>query len=177
VAPLTKNNKLRPFTRDEVKLYLQWITDLNVVGDYVEIEEHTLADLLSEYDRTKWLGGDATYMIYENSNKEILGYAHWWKCDRYESHLEFGRVLLPEYRGHGLGTTFLREIIDTVFRTRDTLRLQSIAVVDHRVVLDQWSKVGIKIEGRLREFMTLRGMYVDCYIGSILRKEWKKYRK
>lgn len=165
---------LRPFTRNEVELYHDWLADQSVLGPFVETEHTSLEELLERFDLTGWDNPQETYRIYESMSGDKLGYAHWWKCDKYEPHIEFGRVLLPPYRGKGLGTGFLLDILETIFAGCDTDRIQAITAVDNQVVLHQWQQVGIQVEGTLRQFMTLRGAHVDCKIGSILRDEWQE---
>lgn len=164
--------RLRAFTRADVVLYHGWMTDPAVLGDHVEAETRSLDELLAEYEVTGFAGPEEWHYLYETAEGEPMGYAHWWRCDRFEPHLEFGRVLLPIFRDRGLGLPFLLDIIDKVYATRDNHRLQAITACGNERVVKQWEQAGIQREGRLRSFMRLKDEMVDCYIGSILREDW-----
>ena len=163
---------LRPFRREDVELYFTWMNDKNVLGDFVEREHDSLDTLLARFDETQFFGPEEWFYIWEGEDGSPMGFAHWWKCDKFEEHLEFGRILVPPYRGKGLGTEFLRQIVEKIFSTTSTNRVQAITACGNDVVLRQWARVGIQKEGVLRSFMTVKDTVVDCCIGSILREEW-----
>ncbi|MBX9689289.1 MAG: GNAT family N-acetyltransferase [Candidatus Obscuribacterales bacterium] len=165
--------RLRPFQRDELKYYDLWMASAEVCGPYVELEKHTLEELQADFDIDKWQSNRLRrWLLFNELDGALMGFAHAWEFEKYESHQEFGRILLPEYRGKGLGLPMLRLILDTIFDETKVDRLQTMTACDNEAVLKCWKNAGIRIEGRLREYMTLRGRYVDVFLGGILRKEW-----
>lgn len=164
---------LRPFKREELHFYDEWMSSAEVCGPYVELEKHTLAELEEDYDKDNWQSNRLRRWLVVDQNDTLMGFAHAWEFEKYETHQEFGRILLPQFRGQGLGVEMLRVILNTVFRETTVSRLQTMTACQNEAVLACWKKVGVQIEGRLREYMTLRGNLVDVYLGGILRREWQ----
>lgn len=170
---------LRPFLKKEVRLYKNWIEDPLVVGPHLSVENISLETLLKDFQKNRWQNNEISRWLLCRKDREgyekLLGFGHAWQFDRYETHMEFGRIILPPYRSKGIGTPLLKLLIDQVFRQfPETLRLQAITGCSNIACLRTWEKARIQIEGKLRKFMTLKEEQVDCYIGSILRKEWKR---
>lgn len=168
--------RLRKFERQDLPDLLRWTSDIEQLGAYVQAEDHNLSDWQERFDKTSLLGPEEWFYLYERADGAKLGYAHFWRCDRYEDHLEFGRVLDKEYRNKGLGLDFLRQIIDLIFESQNCFRVQAITAADNEIVQKQWRQAGITSEGRLRSFMTVRERKLDCAIGSILRSEWQEMK-
>jgi RimJ/RimL family protein N-acetyltransferase len=168
--------RLRKFEREDLSDLLRWTTDLDQLGPYVQAEDHKLIDWQERFDQTNLLGPEEWFYLYESDEGVKLGYAHFWKCDRYEDHLEFGRVLDKEYRNKGLGLAFLKKILDLIFESQSCFRVQAITAADNKIVQKQWQQAGIRNEGILRSFMTVRELRLDCAIGSILRHEWQEQK-
>lgn len=164
---------LRPFKREELKFYDEWMSSPEVCGPYVETEKHTIEELQEDFDKDNWQSNRLRRWLVVDQNDQLMGFAHAWEFEKYETHQEFGRILLPQFRGRGLGIPMLRVILDTVWRETDVTRLQTMTACENEAVLKCWKAVGVQVEGRLREYMTLRGTLVDVFLGGILRHEWK----
>lgn len=163
---------LRPFEREEVELYRQWMSSPEIVGSYVELEHESSQSLLVEFGQDGWQSNRLRRWLIigqDSHDEQVMGFAHCWECDRYESHIELGLILLPQYRGRGLGTSVLSLIVTKVFSETRANRLQCITSCDNKAMLRCLEKAEFVIEGRLREYMTLAGRPVDCYLASILR--------
>lgn len=166
------NFRLRPFTRNEVNLYSDWMRDPAVLGPYVEAEHKSLDELLDDFDIDGWRSTRMRRWILVDEHENPMGFAHCWEFDPYETHVEFGRVLLPQFRGKGLGASFLCLVLDHVFAETRCHRAQSVTSCENIAVQKNWQAAGIETEARLREYMTLNGTYVDCYLCCVLRREW-----
>lgn len=164
---------LRPFESTEVVLYQQWMADKNVVGHHVEVEHETPETLLADFEQDGWQSDRLRRWLVVDTAGNIAGFAHCWQFDKYEQHVEFGRVLLRAYQGRGLGTAVLLELLRLIFETTTCNRAQSISACSNLAAVRTWKKAGMTVEGRLREFMTLDGHMVDCFLGSMLRHEWE----
>jgi RimJ/RimL family protein N-acetyltransferase len=82
--------------------------------------------------------------------------------------------LVPSERGKGYCTEAVRIIVDYLFLSRDTMRIQ--ACTDTRNVASQkvLEKAGFKKEGTMRKYLFPRGELRDACLYSILREEWKE---
>lgn len=164
---------LRPFQAHEVKLYHHWMTNPEITGPYVRGETSALLELQKEFQETGWRTPSLSRWICEDLKKNIVGVAQAWKFDLYEDHMEVGRVLLPEFRGHGLGTALMRELFNHVFTNYQCGRAQAMTPCDNAATIRTWEKCGMTVEGRLRNFITVGDKKLDCFIASILRSDWE----
>ncbi|OQW51903.1 MAG: hypothetical protein A4S09_09555 [Proteobacteria bacterium SG_bin7] len=164
---------LRPFRVEEVHLYHQWMTDKNITGQYVRGEASSLSELITDFKKTHWQTQALSRWICEDKSQNIIGVAQAWKFDLYEDHMEVGRVLLPKFRGAGLGTDLMLELFNHVFTKYSTGRIQAITPCDNLVTLRTWEKCGMVVEGRLRYFISVGDKKLDCFVGSILKSEWE----
>jgi RimJ/RimL family protein N-acetyltransferase len=165
---------LRAFTRNQVELYSQWMRDPQVLGSYVESEHGSLEEILADFDKDGWQTNRMRRWILLGTDGTVMGFAHCWEFDPFETHVEFGRILLPQFRGKGLGAPFLGLVLDHVFAETQAHRAQSVTSTENVAVQRNWEKLGLSIEARLREYMMLNGRYVDCFLCAVLRKEWIK---
>jgi RimJ/RimL family protein N-acetyltransferase len=172
------NHYLRAFKKEEVHLYKEWVSSREIMGPYVNLEKLSLRSLFDEFGKGQWQNNEISRWLFchkrDEGIEEVLGFGHAWRFDRYEKHMEFGRVLLPAFRGKGIGSYLLWSLLNRIFdHFPETDRLQAITACSNRACLRTWEKLGVQTEGRLRHFMTLEEQHVDCYLGSILRNEWK----
>jgi RimJ/RimL family protein N-acetyltransferase len=88
--------------------------------------------------------------------------------------LEIGYSLVPSERGKGYCTEAVRIMVDYLFLSRDTMRIQ--ACTDTRNLASQkvLEKAGFKKEGTMRKYFFIRGETRDACLYSILREEWKE---
>jgi RimJ/RimL family protein N-acetyltransferase len=82
--------------------------------------------------------------------------------------------LVPSERGKGYGTEALGIMVDYLFLSKEVMRIQVQTDVRNAVSQKVIEKVGFKREGTLRKDFFMRGEWVDAYIYSILREEWKE---
>jgi RimJ/RimL family protein N-acetyltransferase len=87
--------------------------------------------------------------------------------------LEIGYSLVPSERGKGYCTEAVNIMVDYLFLSKESRRIQ--AHTDLRNVASQkvLEKVGFRKEGTLRKNLFVRGEWRDAYLYSILREEWK----
>jgi [ribosomal protein S5]-alanine N-acetyltransferase len=164
---------LRPFERSEVGYYSEWMRSPEILGPFVEAEHKSAEEILADFDKDGWRSNKMRRWLLTNIDGTIMGFAHCWEFDPFETHVEFGRILLPEYRGKGWGAPFLSLVIDHVFAETDAHRAQSVTACGNIAVQRNWERVGLMTEARLREYMMLNGSYVDCFLCSVLRREWQ----
>lgn len=90
----------------------------------------------------------------------------------------FGIALHPEFRGQGYGTEAQRLLIDYLFANDDDLhRVQSDTAVDNRAEKRAFEKLGLTIEGVVRDAEYRDGTYHDHVLVSVLRSEWEERRR
>jgi len=167
---------LRIFREEEVILYKNWMADPQILGPYLKNIDFPLGELINEYKASKgWNSSRLTRLLYFNDLYQILGFSHFWNIDPFESHVEIGLLILPEYRKKGHGFELAKATIQHIFSYTKTNRIQSITSPKNVAVTKIWARLGFKVEGTLREFMTLSEGVENCLMASLLRNEWMNY--
>ncbi len=173
---MTAEVRLRPFRQEELHLYAQWMKDPLVLGPFVQPEHLTLEELEDDFAKDGWQSRRLRRWLLVFEDQEIMGFAHCWEFDPYEKHVEFGRIQLPAFRGRGLGTPVAQALLDVICAETEAHRIQSMTACGNIPVQRIWQNLGLTVDARLKEYMTLHGEYVDCFVASILRREWLQQR-
>ena len=114
------------------------------------------------------------WVITEKGNDECIGDVGYDKIVRKHRRAELGYKLAREHWQKGCMTEALSAVISHIYKTTDLNRLE--AVVDPRNIGSTrlLEKIGFKKEGLLREYELESSGFVDLFMFSILRKDWKK---
>ena len=86
---------------------------------------------------------------------------------------EIGFALVPSERGKGYGTEAIQMMVDYLFLKRDFVRIQAPAATGNIASQKALEKAGFSKEGLMRKSWYAKGEYLDQYLYSILREEWK----
>jgi RimJ/RimL family protein N-acetyltransferase len=117
---------------------------------------------------------EKSFIIEKKDGSKIGFIAHFYVLHVAGRQLEIGYSLVPSERGKGYCTEAAQLMVDYLFLSKDTMRIQAQTdprnVASHKVL----EKVGFKKEGTLRKSFFMRGEWRDAYIYSILREEWKE---
>jgi RimJ/RimL family protein N-acetyltransferase len=100
-----------------------------------------------------------------------VGSASLFGFDSFARHAEAGISLVPEARGHGVGTAAILQLLEFGFVRRNLRRIHLQAIGSNTAALRSYEKAGFVIEGRLREHAWVRGAYEDIVLMGILRSE------
>jgi ribosomal-protein-alanine N-acetyltransferase len=85
---------------------------------------------------------------------------------------EIGYALARPYWGQGLMTEAVRAALRFGFRTLGLNRIEARAKVENAASWRVMEKVGMTLEGTLREVAFNKGHYLTLRLYSILRREW-----
>jgi len=88
--------------------------------------------------------------------------------------MEIVCFLVPSEKGKGYGTEATQLMVDYLFLSRNIFRIQATANVRNKASQRVLEKAGFKIEGTIRKYLLVRGVWTDYYLLSILREEWKE---
>ena len=138
-------------------------------------------DLRARFDADGLIGVGSGTLIVELDRGIRIGDVSWrterWGPSMQSSCPAIGVTLLPEHRGHGYGTTAQRLLVDRLFeRDAELHRVQSDTAVDNIAEQRALAKVGMTVEGRVRDAEYRDGQYHDHLLYSILRAEWESPR-
>lgn len=164
---------LRVMEKDDLPLLAEWFNNPEVFGEYNPLRQ------LSKVETEKILESPLElkpFMIEKKDGTKIGFIAHFHVLHPSGSKLEIGYTLVPSERGKGHCTEAVQIMVDFLFLSRETMRIQ--ATTDTRNLASQkvLEKTGFKKEGTLRKYIFVRGELRDAYLYSILREEWKEPR-
>jgi RimJ/RimL family protein N-acetyltransferase len=84
---------------------------------------------------------------------------------------EIGLALLPEHRGHGLGTAAQRLLVDYLFKYTTAHRLEALTDTENIAEQKALERIGFKREGVMRGVFFQRGTWRDQAIYALLRDD------
>jgi RimJ/RimL family protein N-acetyltransferase len=162
---------LRLMEKEDLPLFAEWFNKPEVFGEYNPLRQ------MSRTEAEKMLENplELKPFIIEKKDGGKIGFiAHFYVLHPAGRQLEIGYSLVPSERGKGYCTEALKIMVDFLFLSKDTMRIQ--AQTDPRNIPSQkvLEKVGFKKEGTLRKSFFMRGEWRDAYLYSILKEEWKE---
>jgi RimJ/RimL family protein N-acetyltransferase len=167
-----KNVNLRVMEKEGLPLYAEWISKPEFLGEYNSLLQ------MSKSEAEKILENpyEMKYFVIEKKDGSKIGLIfHFCVLHPFcGKQLEIGYSLVPSERGKGYCTEATKIMVDYLFLSRDTMRVQ--ASTDARNLASQkvLEKAGFKKDGTMRKYFFLRGELRDVYVYSILREEWKE---
>ena len=166
-----KNINLRVVEKEDLPLIAEWFNKPEVFGEYNPLHQ------VSRTDAEKMFEGpheEKSFIIEKKDGSKIGFIGHFYVLHVAGRQLEIGYSLVPSERGKGHCTEAAQLMVDYLFLSKDTMRIQAQTdprnVASHKVL----EKVGFKKEGTLRKSFFMRGEWRDAYVYSILREEWKE---
>jgi RimJ/RimL family protein N-acetyltransferase len=164
---------LRVMEKEDLPLFAEWVNKPEVFGEYNPLRQ------MSRTEAEKMLENplELKPFIIERKDGSKIGFiAHFYVLHVAGRQLEIGYSLLPSERGKGYCTDAVKIMVDYLFLSRDSMRVQ--ATTDTRNLASQrvLEKAGFKKEGTVRKLFFIRGEWRDAYLYSILREEWKEPR-
>jgi RimJ/RimL family protein N-acetyltransferase len=163
---------LRVVEKEDLPLFAEWVNKPEFIGEYNPLRQVSRTAIEKNYDERKL---EQTEFFIERKDGGKIGYIwHFTMVHPAEKLLEIGYFLVPNERGKGYCTEAIKIMVDYLFLSRDTMRVQ--AHTDTRNLASQkvLEKAGFKKEGTIRKSIFIRGEWRDAHLYSILREEWKE---
>jgi RimJ/RimL family protein N-acetyltransferase len=167
-----KSVNLRVMEKEDLLLFAEWINRPEFLGEYNSLRQISRTEIEKRHDERKF---EQTEFLVERKDGGKVGYIwHFALVHPAGKMLEIGYFLDPSERGKGYCTEAVKIILDYLFLSRDTARVQATADVRNVASQKVLEKAGFKREGTLRRLFFIRGELRDAYLYSILREEWKE---
>ena len=163
-----KNVNLRIMEKEDLPLFAEWGNDLGFWGEFEFIPQMSRADIEKMYASTNW-----KWFFVEKKDGGKIGTLNHRPVGMAQ---ELGATLLSKERGKGYGSEAIMIMVDYLFLTKDTVRIQAYADVENVASQRVLGKAGFKKEGVARKWGFARGEWKDMCVFSILREEWKEPR-
>jgi RimJ/RimL family protein N-acetyltransferase len=164
---------LRVMEKEDLPLLAEWFNNLEVFGEYNPLHQFSRVETEKILESPLEL---KPFTIEKKDGTKIGFIAHFHVLHVAGKQLEIGYSLVPSERGKGYCTEAIQLMVDFLFLSRETTRIQ--ATTDTRNLASQkvLEKTGFKKEGTLRKYIFIRGEFRDAYLYCILREEWKEPR-
>jgi ribosomal-protein-alanine N-acetyltransferase len=176
---LTERLKLREFTQDDFQAVHEYASDPETVrympfGPNTEEETREFINRnlkrQQEQPRTEYGLG-----IVLKREDRLIG-----ACGIHgvtEMQASIGYILNRGYWGHGYATEAAKALVDHLFDELGVHRVYASCDPENHASIRVLEKVGMSLEGRLRENMIIHGEYRDSLVFGILVNEWKTNNK
>ena len=166
---------LRPMKPKEVELIYKWANNPDVMP-YWYGKRKSLKQIKDDWrphyfsDRNPYSG---RCFVIVADNKPI-GMINYNKIDRENKSADIDIIIgQKENWDKGYGTDALKTFINYLFRKFKLNRIWLGTYVFNLRAVSAYKKAGFKKEGILREDALINGKFIDSFIFSILRKEFK----
>jgi len=126
------------------------------------------------WEEDGYLGSDGSLLVVAASDDSFAGFVSWTPIATsgpVGGCLRIGILLLPEYRGKGLGATAQRLLGDYLFSTTLANRLEATTEVDNGAEQRALNRAGFVREGLLRGRGFVRGQWRDAFMYARLRDD------
>ncbi len=118
-----------------------------------------------------------SFSFFYGNIKEPVGKFNCFSINRRNKSCECGYAINPEYHGKGLGTKMIKHCVSHVFKNYNFNKLYCQTGSFNKPSVKILKNLGFHRDGVLREHHELDGKLWDDYIYSILRSEWKNWKK
>lgn len=166
---------LREFLKDDCNNDLSFLTDPNVCN-YMTLRAIEKSEIKAYIDKiirfkTEVPRRFIKFMVILKCSDEVIG-----ECGILMPNAEHetGELIFrysAKYWGHGYATEAAKEMIDYGFNTLKLHRIEAICDVRNKMSSKVLEKLGMKLEGRLREHKIVKGERRSSHIYSSLKYE------
>jgi RimJ/RimL family protein N-acetyltransferase len=166
-----KKVNLRIIEKENLPLFTEWINNPEVLGEYNPLWQMSRTEVEKMFESPHEL---KSFLIERKDGSKIGFIIHYYVLDPAGRQLEISYSLVPNEREKGYCTEAIKIMVDYLFLSKDTVRIQAqtdLRNVASRKILE---KVGFKKEGTLHKNLFIRGEWRDSFLYSILREEWKE---
>jgi ribosomal-protein-alanine N-acetyltransferase len=164
-----KTVNLKIAEKEDLPLLSEWFNSPEFAGKYNPLDaQESQTDIEKRHEK---LGSEKMWFLIMKKDGSTIGYFGLGLVGQY---WEIGYVLISSERGRGYCTEAVQLAVDYLFMSKDLVRIQATTHVENVASQKVLEKAGFQREGRIRRGMFAWGNWVDLYLYSILREEWKE---
>jgi [ribosomal protein S5]-alanine N-acetyltransferase len=162
---------LRPIEEADLDVLSRYSTDPEAGGEFEWTGFKDPKAVRRRWEEDGWLGAEHGLLAVEcaGSLAGEVSYKDRSQGVAKGAVYEIGIALLPEHRGHGVGTTAQRLLVEYLFDTTPAHRLQAYTEVENFSEQRALEKVGFEREGVLRATHFRAGAWRDSILYALLR--------
>lgn len=173
----TRRLLLRPICLDDAKDMYEYARD-PLVSRYVPWETHRSIEDTYDYINSvvadQQAGKPCSWAVVSKGENRMVGTAGyvWWEPEH--SKAEIGYVLARRLWGQGLTKEAAKTIIDFGFTRMELNRIEARCFEGNIGSAKVMEYCGMKREGRMRDYLKLKGSFSTYLFYSILLREWEE---
>ena len=167
------NLTLRAFGEDDLGFLDRLCTDPAAVGPFEWFGFGDVRARRRRWEQDGFVGAESTALAVVLDGT-LAGIASWKATNRGGPPgvcYEIGLALLPEHRGHGLGTAAQRLLVDDLFKFTTVHRLEALTDAENIAEQKALERIGFAREGVLRGVAFQNGTWRDALIYALLRDD------
>lgn len=178
--------RLRHATLDDVGWMSEMACDPDLVGEHNwggEPRDRVVVEreVREQIERGGLIGVESGTLVVELTDGTPIGDVSWrterWGPSRRSGCPAIGIALLPPFRGRGHGSVAQALLVDHLFTISPELhRIQSDTAADNVAEQRALAKIGMVVEGTVRDAEFRGGRFHDHILYGILRSEWEARR-
>jgi ribosomal-protein-alanine N-acetyltransferase len=159
---------LRKAKKEDAPYFFKYLTDPEVI-------KHTSYDVKSVTDIENWFSDyevmfskkqRISWIIEDTTTNTPIGDINFFDIQVNHQKGEIGYFLYKEYWGQGVMSEILSTILEYLFNTVQTHRIQAIVIEENIGSRRLLEKNGFTVEGVLKDYKNCRGKYYDFIIQS-----------
>ncbi len=146
--------------------------------EYLLWSPHSSSSYTKEYLKyveKRYLVGDFyDFAVVEKEGGKMIGTCGFTKIDLQNKVAEIGYVLNPDFHNRGYATEAARAVIEFGFSRLGVNRIEARFMEGNDASLRVMQKLGMTLEGYMRNSMLVKGKYRTIGVCSILKSEYKQ---
>lgn len=162
---------LRPIHEADLDGLCRSFTDPEVYGEFEWTGFKDPKAMRRRWEEDGWLGAEEGRLAVVSSGSFAgdVSYKDRSQGMAKAATYEIGIALFPEHRGHGVGTTAQRLLVEYLFDTTPAHRLEAFTEVENVAEQCSLEEVGFEREGVLRRILYRAGRWHDSVLYALLR--------
>ncbi len=158
------------FQRRDLPAIVRWRND-PAVNRYLRPAYRTLPEVEDWYER--YFGSEGNRLFAVLADGTLVGYCTIEAIERENNKCELGIVIgEKEYWRRGVGTSVIRRLLRMAFAELGMHRVEAVVHGDNVASATCFSRLGFRLDARLRDARCRDGTYVDLLVYSLLDSEW-----
>jgi [ribosomal protein S5]-alanine N-acetyltransferase len=165
---------LRAFREEDLPFLDRLCTDADALGVFEWAGFSDVRRRRRRWEEDGYVRPDSVALAVALADGTVAGIASWQANDRGGPAgvcYEIGLALLPEHRGHGLGTAAQRMLVDHLFNFTTAHRLEARTDAENVAEQKALEHIGFQREGTLRGAGFRQGRWRDILIYGLLRED------
>jgi RimJ/RimL family protein N-acetyltransferase len=171
---------LRPLEKSDInKRYLAWIND-SEIGKFLEVNlfPTTKNELLDYYKQIKRNRTNLIFAIVTKDKNRHIGNIKLGDINYIHRYADLGIMIgEKDFLGKGYGREAVLLLLDYAFNRLNLNKVILAVYSNHKIAIKCYSRIGFKIEGRIKDLLYFQGKYVDKVLMGISRSEFNKLYK